>query len=163
MKLITILISAIVMNACGGTKEAAVNVNSEAAVKEGTKIELSKMDQDQNIFFEYSAITRGSFKQVKIGDSKISVQKSRTEIEETVDCKKEEWNKLIDLLNNVHLENLSKLEPPSKAHQYDGALAASLTITKDGKLYQTTTFDHGKPPKEIESLVTYILSLSKVE
>ncbi len=151
------------MNACGGVKKAAAEQNKDSTAKAETTMESSKIRQESEIVFEYSAITRGSFKQVKIGDSKILVQKSQTENAEAVDCKKEEWDKLIDLLNTVHLENLSKLEAPSKAHQYDGALAASLTITKDGKSYQTPTFDHGKPPKEIEPLVVYILALSQVE
>lgn len=131
MKLIIILLTTIITNACVGVKEASSNMKSSPPVAE-TNMQSSIISQDQEIVVEYSAITRGSFKQVKIGDGQISVQKSRTDNKETIDCKKEDWDKMMELLSDVHLENLSKLEAPSKAHEYDAALAASLTITKDG-------------------------------
>lgn len=163
MKLITILLTTMIMNACGVAKEAGSEMSLDASSKTETQMESSKFEQEQAFGFEYSAITRGSFKQVKISDSQISVQKNRSEKAVLLNCKKEDWDKLMDLMKDIRLENLSKLEAPSKAHQYDGAAIASLTIIKDGKTYQSASFDHGKPPKEIDALVTYILSLSKVE
>lgn len=152
------------MNGCGTTKEAAAKDNEpEPSTVSENKAENMTLDQDKSFAISYSAMTRGSFKEVKVQDSKMMVQRSRSASAQDVACNKEEWGKMLSLANAVKLENLPGLEINNKAHQYDGALAATLTITKDGKTYQTPTFDHGKPPKEIEALVNYVLTLSKID
>ena len=162
MKIITIILSTIVLNACGGTKEAAV-VKQESEAKAVKENSIPVSVQDESLRIEYTAITRGAYKYLEVIDEKINVKRSHSDKGTNIDCLKDQWSKIVFLSNKVSLENLSKLEAPSKASHYDGALAATLKVTKDGKTYETSTFDHGNPPKEIKPLVDYILSLSKVE
>ena len=145
MKIITIILSTIVINACGGAKEASAEAVSETASKTETVVESPKNMQDETVVFEYSAVSRGVFKQVKVTKELVSIQASRGQKAETKECSPELWNKLTSLLKDVDLEAIPKYEAPSKAHQVDGALSATLKVTHQGKTYETQTFDHGKP------------------
>ncbi|WP_397364355.1 META domain-containing protein [Olleya sp. R77988] len=116
--------------------------------------------QDDGLYFEYSAITRGTFKMVKVDQNNIKTQLSRTAKEATNACSRENWDILKSLTEAIDLKALSKLEAPSKAHQYDGAAVASLTIKVKGETYQTQAFDDGNPPKEIAELVNKLLSFT---
>ena len=59
------------------------------------------------------------------------------------------------------LADFPKYKDPSQKRFYDGAPIANLSVTYQSKTYQTTDFDHGTPPVEIEKLVNKILSLVK--
>ncbi len=165
MKTITIFIFSIILNGCGGAKEASSQEasaaeNPDAMVKENPEV-TADTKQEKSLLIEYSAITRGASTHIKIADRAIEYSESRKNKEATKQCSDVEWAKLKLLIYKIDLGNLPKLEAPSKKHQTDGALAASLTISKDEKVYQTASFDHGNPPKEIESLVKYILSIAE--
>ncbi|NNK27221.1 MAG: hypothetical protein HKP06_03175, partial [Flavobacteriaceae bacterium] len=121
----------------------------------------SKMEQNNMITIEYTAITRGSFKEIKATKEIISYQKNRSEQASVKDCSEKEWGELMVLLKAIDLDLLSKLEAPSKKHQFDGAAIATLIVTVNEKLYQSPSFDDGNPPKEIESLVKYILTIAE--
>lgn len=135
-----------------------LNDNELTLLKDKTT--LIKAKQDNSYVIEYRAVSRGSFHQIIISDRIISNQKDRDSKPTTKTCDKDEWNLIMSNLKNVEIGALPKIEPPSKAHQYDGAAIATLKITHSGKDYQTQSFDHGNPPKEIESLVKEILSMA---
>ncbi len=115
----------------------------------------------EDITFEYSALSRGFYNRVVITHLTISVQKDRNSEAVTKTCKKDDWSKLMNLLNTIDLKGISKLQAPTQARLYDGAAIAQLTITQNNVLFETNSFDHGKPPLEIETLVNKILSLSE--
>jgi len=115
----------------------------------------------ENITFEYTALSRGLYNRTVITHSTILVEKDRNSEAVTKTCSKDDWPKLINLLHAIDLKNISKLEAPTQARLYDGAAIAQLTITKKNAVFETNSFDHGKPPKEIEALVKKILSLSE--
>lgn len=163
MKIITIILSTIVLNTCGGTKKSvAEDLNQEVATnKEGT-MEINE-SKDTSLQIAYTAITRGAYKHLEVSEGIIRVKKSHADKGSIVNCTKEQWGRLLSLSKDINLQGLSKLEAPSKASHYDGAMAATLKVTKDGKIYETSTFDHGNPPKEIKELVDYILTVSDVE
>lgn len=117
--------------------------------------------QDNSYIIEYTAVSRGVYQQVIVRDSIISFQKDRSSKPISKTCNKDEWNKITSYLEIIQLNSISKLEAPSKAHQYDGAALANLKITYQGKDYQTQTFDHGNPPEEIQALVKEILSITQ--
>lgn len=121
----------------------------------------SKENIRDNIIIEYSAISRGFYNYVVITSGTILVQKDRNSEPISKICSKEEWAKLMEQFKTIDSENLSKLEAPTKAHQYDGAAIAQLKITVDSITYETVSFDHGNPPKEIEAFVNEILSISE--
>ncbi|MGB6267664.1 MAG: META domain-containing protein [Olleya sp.] len=119
--------------------------------------------QEEAFSFEYSEFTRGTFKMVKVTEKEITSQFSRSEKAQTKPCDKTDWEKLKTLCNSFNISTLPNLEVPSKAHQFDGAAHATLTITDGEKTYTTLTFDGGNPPKEIADLVNKILDLATPE
>ena len=125
------------------------------------KIVLLIAKQNNDYVIEYTAASRGVFQQVIVSDSIISFQKNRDSKPISKDFSKDNWKQIISKLENMKLGTISKLEPPTKAHQYDGAALANLKITHQGKEYQTQTFDHGNPPEEIATLVKEILSMAE--
>ena len=66
---------------------------------------------------------------------------------------------LASYLKAVNLDQLATFKDPTQKRFYDGAAIAELKISVDGKEYQTTNFDHGYPPIEIDKLVNKITSL----
>jgi len=93
--------------------------------------------------------------------STILVQKDSNSKAISKACSKEDWSQLMNLLNAIDLKNISKLKAPTQARLYDGAATAQLIIKQDNNTFETNSFDHGNPPKEIEALVQEILSMSE--
>lgn len=114
--------------------------------------------------FEYRAYTRGSNKEVTVTCEKIEVKEIRLgkNIEATYPLSKDNWNKLVEMAQKIKLDKMETLEAPSKKHQFDGAMAANLTITASSTTYQSITFDDGNPPGEIKGLVDEIIGISGV-
>lgn len=67
-----------------------------------------------------------------------------------------EWKKIIDQANQVDLSSISNLKAPTSERASDGALAASIFITANGKVYVSSSFDAGAPPKELDKLYKMI-------
>ena len=154
MKTIIILLSTIILNACG-TSKSATN-STEVA----TNIEAEKTMQDP-IKIEYRAHARGSFKKIILENKSISVQNHHSEDPTIKACPDKEWNDLIDMVSTINLKAMSTFEAPSKAHQYDGAPIASFIITKDGTVYDVPAFDAGKPNKNIEPIVNMVINIAE--
>jgi hypothetical protein len=72
-----------------------------------------------------------------------------------------DWKELVTCFTTVKLDSLSKLKAPSEKRFHDGAAVAKLKITTKEKEYETTSFDHGFPPKEIKKFINTITSLAK--
>jgi hypothetical protein len=61
----------------------------------------------------------------------------------------------------MKLDSLPKLKAPTEKRFYDGAAIANFKITFKDSTYETTSFDHGFPPKEIKKFVNKINSFAK--
>jgi hypothetical protein len=61
----------------------------------------------------------------------------------------------------MELDSLPKLKAPTEKRFYDGAPIANFKITFQDKTYETPSFDHGFPPKEIKKFVNKINSFAK--
>lgn len=142
MKLIIILFTLFSANECVNKKNIA-DVQSDAYT------------------IEYTSISRGTYLQVIATKKTISIYKERGAEPVTKHLTKEEWEQITNSLKSISLKNIESIEPPSKAHQYDGAPLANLQITTGDQVYKTRSFDHGNPPKEIAALVKEILSLAE--
>jgi hypothetical protein len=114
-----------------------------------------------NMTIEYSAHSRGTYKNIIINKKQISIENKRDESPIIKTCTEAHWEKLLEALTSVTIENLPDLKAPSEKRFFDGAAIAKLKITYDGKLYETSSFDHGNPPQEIAELVKEILSISE--
>lgn len=120
----------------------------------------TKINQE-TVTLEYTAHSRGMYKHIIVNNKTISVVDKRNAKPMLKPCNQSDWQNLIDLLKTVDVENIPNLKAPTEARFYDGAAIANLKISHDGKTYETTSFDHGHPPKEIEGLVKEILSIAK--
>jgi len=122
---------------------------------------LTKIQKD--IIITYEASTRGFYERTWVTSDSISFSTDRNLKEiVTSKCKSEDWNELMGFLNEVELESLPQLEPPTKMYQVDGAPMATLSIEKGDKIYETKVFDHGHPPKAISQLVNKVLSIKEI-
>lgn len=120
----------------------------------------NQADQD-TISIEYTAHSRGMYNHIVINNKTISVVDKRDTKPTIKPCNQADWQNIIDLLKTIDIENIPNLKAPTEARFYDGAAMASLKINYNGKTYETTSFDHGHPPKNIEILVKEILSIAK--
>jgi len=125
------------------------------------KTVLLTAQKDNSYILEYTAQSRGFYHQIVFSNKIISIQKDWNSKPIKQTCSDSDWAKLMTSLDDVNISSLSKIEAPTKAHQYDGAAIATLKITYKGKAYKTQSFDHGNPPREIEALVNEILSISQ--
>lgn len=119
------------------------------------------IQEAQHYSITYTAISRGYYKNATYKNNTITYQKNRDEKPLSIKCSNEDVKKLNGLLQKLDLSILPKLDSPTKAHQYDGAPGATLRVEHSGNSYETVTFDHGNPPKEISELVNLILALSE--
>ncbi len=117
--------------------------------------------QQENISIEYTSSTRGSYQQITVKNQNISVTRNRDGDLTTKRCSDKEWSKIMEAFTKIDVKNLPNIEPLSKNHQFDGAAAAILLITKNNNTYESQSFDHGNPPKEILDLVKEILSIAQ--
>jgi len=121
----------------------------------------SKEEDNKSVSFNYSAISRGRFLDITINDSVVSISKDRDSKPILKAITSENWIKLNSLLETINLDSISALKSPTEARFYDGASISTLKISKNGTVYESSSFDHGTPPQEIEALVKEILSLSE--
>ncbi|WP_138432656.1 META domain-containing protein [Winogradskyella algicola] len=134
------------------TKSLAAKPSKSAIVKDNYK----------KFMVIYETSTRGAFKHIGISKSEITISKDRNLKEiDTFECKPKDWKELNELLSNSLVENLDLLEPPTQNRLHDGAPNATLSVVKGDVVMMTPTFDHGYPPKEIETLVNKVLSMAE--
>ncbi|OEK09335.1 hypothetical protein A8C32_11475 [Flavivirga aquatica] len=122
----------------------------------------SKTKIDQNaVSIEYTANSRGSFKHISITKKRISLVNKRDVKPISKECNQASWNKLMKIFKDLDIKNIPNLEAPSKKRFFDGAAIARLKITCNGTVYETPSFDHGNPHKDITNLVNEIMSIYK--
>lgn len=122
--------------------------------------DVSKM-QEKEYTIKYSAISRGIFKEITVNRSTISFVNDRNSKPTVKSCKEEIWSDIMSKLDSVDLESIHKLEGPTQKRFYDGAAHASLKITIGEKIYETQSFDHDEPPKEIALLCNKLVELTE--
>ncbi len=135
-------------------KEGAVLITMNKSETSNTE----KMSDQKEYQVEYMAVSRGYYLMITYENKSISFQKDRTSKMQIKSLSETEITALNNKIADLNLEALETLEPPSKAHQYDGAAGATLKITKNGTNYRTPTFDAGNAPKAIEALVSELIA-----
>lgn len=125
----------------------------------GTSIEM------KDIEIQYEANTRGFYQKLVIKKATISSTNDREGKENPIVQKisDADWKALKDEIIKLDLENLSNLKAPTEKRFYDGAAIANLKIIYNGKIYQSSDFDHGFPPMQIKRVVEMINLLFKPE
>lgn len=120
----------------------------------------SKINQN-NLVLEYITQSRGAYSCFIINKKTISKINRRGAKPKNKPCREADWGKIIKTLKTVDVENVPHFKAPSEKRLFDGAAIAKLKITYNGNVYQSQSFDHGNPPKEIAALVKEMLSISK--
>lgn len=98
-----------------------------------------------------SEFTRGTMRIIEVTPKQYTViLNARTErgiIEPAV------WKRIVEEARKLPLYHLEDVPVPSKRHQVDAALSASLTfIMRDTSVF-TPTFDHNNPPEVYQPLI----------
>jgi len=136
---IVLLLSILVFAGCSGQKKAT----------------------DSTIKVEYKAYSRGFYQVVTIENQMVFITKTRDEKPVVFKIPIADWKSLNMAIQALDLELLSQLKAPTEKRLFDGAAIANLKITKQGKTYESQSFDHGYPPAETEKIVNKILSFVK--
>lgn len=117
----------------------------------------------EDTVIEYTANSRGFYQKITVKNQMLTISKDRDGNDKLVPKKisDNDWKELVNCFRNVELDSLSKLKAPTEKRFYDGAAIANLKITFKDKTYETDSFDHGFPPKEIKKLINTMLLLAK--
>ncbi len=116
---------------------------------------------DSSIKVEYKVYSRGFYQTISVENQMVFISKSREEKPVALKLSAAEWNSVILVVNELNLETLSQMKAPTEKRLFDGAAIANLKITKQGKTYESQSFDHGYPPAETEKIVNKMLSFVK--
>lgn len=118
-------------------KSAATNTTTKLTKQTVQKVELEEL-------------TRGTNKVLVFTSDSKNVTHNGTETKRNFSGT--EWDQVVKAINAIDLEKIDTYEGPTTARFYDGALAATIRIHKDGKVYTSQSFDSGQPPKELAAL-----------
>ncbi len=153
--LFSILALLLTVKECDQKKSAEDKIKTEIVSNEKTA-----KQQQEECTIQYTAISRGFYNEININSSTISVKKGRTAELESKTCSKEIWDTIMNKLDSIDVESISKLEAPTTKRFHDGAAIAKIKVILKDTTYQSSEFDHGYPPKEIELLCNKILEAS---
>ncbi len=125
----------------------------------------STNEKYETLVIQYEANTRGFYQKLIVQNHTISSTDDRNGEKNPIVQKisDADWNALIFEFNKIDLEVLPNLKAPTEKRFYDGAAIAGIKITFKGKTFETTNFDHGFPPMEIQKVVEIVNSLFKAE
>ncbi|MFV8368869.1 hypothetical protein [Flavobacterium sp. LB2R40] len=131
----------------------------------GNGCDSAKAQDIETVVIEYTANTRGFYQKITIKNKMVTVSKDREGNDKPVPTKISDanWKELVTCFKTVPLDTLGKLKAPTDKRFYDGAAIGNLKIIVKDKIYGTTGFDHGFPPKEIKKFINIITSLVKKE
>jgi hypothetical protein len=155
MKKISLLVTTIMVIVSCNCQKKAVEQDPSKALNNNQSLPV----------IEYVANTRGFYQKTTIENNAMYISKNRNETSkgEAHSISDIDIAELIDLYSKIDVENLPNFKDPTQARFYDGAAIANLKITLGDKVYESTAFDHGKPPVEIEKFVNKIVALGTKE
>jgi hypothetical protein len=103
------------------------------------------------IEIEYKATTRGSSEVIKFKGNTLSYNTNKA-LKELVlsDAKLKEIEFVV---LKISLDNIVNLKAPTNKRFSDGAMEANISFKKGNKVYTSSNFDHGNPPKELKPII----------
>ncbi len=134
----------------------------DASFKNHASVDTTTEQEKKISYVVYEAFSRGSFFYLKINETTIEKSIDRSlKNPASKKCSKKEWQNILSYIEKINLEKISELQAPSEKSHTDRALQAQLKISTPDLTFTSSNFDHGNPPKEIESLVNTMLSLAE--
>ena len=115
--------------------------------------------KQENIELNYIAQSRGFFLEIELQSNILKVTNQRGNEAKERQLSKIEQEELRNIVTSTDFDNVETLDS-TKSH-YDAAAMASLTLTLDGNNHEFE-FDHGNPPRKLESFVNKIITLSEI-
>lgn len=152
MKAITLLATMTVTFAscnCQKTTVEKNNLTSETTMK-----------QEAMPTLEYEANTRGFFRKITVDNKTIAVINVRDGKPTTSKISDADWNELVALYKSVNKEGLAALKAPSEKRFYDGAAIGSFRVITKDTTFESSSFDAGNPPAEIEKIVNKLIAIA---
>ncbi len=127
------------------------------------EVESSESNMQEKIeTITYEAASRGSFFSITITNQRIEKASDRSKKNlKTQQCSKKDWTIIQDNLQNIDLNTIDTLKAPTNYKSVDRAMRAKLMLQSSTKTYTSVSFDHGKPPKELQQLANTILLLGE--
>lgn len=125
---------------CTSQQKASIPENistKNQKIQKIEKIELSEQTRGTNRIFTFTPTSK---------TVSINGESTRSNISLT------EWEGLIAETSLISLSGISELESPTTARFTDAALSSTIQVVKDGETYTSSSFDAGRPPKQLESL-----------
>jgi hypothetical protein len=138
-KAIVLLFTALFFTTCAGQKKRA----------------------DSSIKVEYKAYSRGFYQTITVENQMGFVSKRREDKPVAFQLSTKDWKSLKAMVQELDEALIPNWKAPTEKRLFDGAAIANLKITKQGKTFESQSFDHGHPPAEIEKVVNKILSFVK--
>lgn len=131
----------------------------------GNGCDSAKAQDIQTAVIEYTANTRGFYQKITVKNQLVTVSKDRNGTDKPIAVKisDADWKELVECFKTIELDSLAKLKAPTEKRFYDGAAIANVKISYKDKTYESASFDHGFPPKEIKKFVNKITALAKKE
>ncbi len=108
---------------------------------------------------ELEEMTRGSRRMIVITPKSKEVEINRKI--SSFKTTETEWKNLQKLITQVNPEKIESFTPPTNKRFYDGAMAATIRVNIDGKVYSSQTFDAGNPPEQLATLYRELVSSFK--
>src|SRR5438128_1341528 len=115
--------------------------------------------QHRNIInkIEFNTLTRGAHQEIIITDDSISiVNRSLTNTTENrlkYKIEKGDWQKLLNALDGISLEQIPSFTSPSNKRAYDGAWHSSIIISTTSHKSFMHSFDNEEPNQKLKPLM----------
>ena len=121
-------------------------------IENSTKNTVVKINNSNNISkIELTEMTRGTNRSIEILSNSKNTKINGVSTQSKISS--DSWAKLNKEANSLSLEKLNSYAAPTTDRYHDGALAATIKITTaSGQVYESQSFDAGKPPKELAAL-----------
>ncbi|MGG5210093.1 hypothetical protein ACQWU4_14280 [Chryseobacterium sp. MIQD13] len=74
-----------------------------------------------------------------------------------------DWAAIVKQAEIINLDQIASFKSSSEGRFSDRALASSILITANGKVYESSSFDAGRPPKELEGLYMALFKDTKAK
>lgn len=103
---------------------------------------------DIEVFYE--AQTRGSFIRYELKNNILHMNSNSEK--KSVILNETEIRAFNLVIQKINLSEIENINAPSDKRFTDGALIASFKFIKNGKMFTSSDFDHGNPPKEFYDL-----------
>ncbi len=100
---------------------------------------------------ELTLSTRGTTKTLTVSATRAVVDINGTKQSQKTDPA--QWKKLLAQFNALELSTLPNLKAPTDRSAVDAAYSATLRVTTPQGSYETASFDHPNPPKQLVALI----------